>query len=769
MVSNSWSGRAFRSLAAALASLALAVSTGAAPALADDTVSVPDATLRNCISAHLEQAGLSPDFTSANLEGLSKLECYSRGIGDLTGAEHLSGLTTLIAYGSTVSDLRPITGLPLLWNLQVPSTQSYDLAPIESLPSLTKLMVSLQQDTNAGPIGRLGRLERLYLDNGRTRLAGVTVPAGVKELVVSGGSRLADLSGISGGAGVRKLTISGSSLTSLDGLEGLTSVEDLTCAGTDLNDLSAVTGMTGLTRLYLANDDLSDLAPLRGLTRLAHLDLSANRVGDLTSLGGLTGLEELRLQRNQVTDVSPLATLAGLTLIDLSSNNVTTLAPLAGLPALTSLSAQENQLTDLGPDGGLVHLISANFVGNRITSVAALRGAPLRSLDLMQNQVFDLSPLSGIDPAASVRLRENRVKDLSPLPDTIDLVAGAQTVSFVSPVTAGQPIDLGIRDIAGRAVCPRFNPSAPCVDGVVTYPRSGTFTGSVSSDDNTGLALSFTQHAGPDRQFTRAFAPKLHGWPRVGTSLVTETKAWTPKVDHFTYQWYRDGKLITGPESDGYHYLATAADRGHRLSACVTGHLDGFTATRLCSARTAKTAIGGIRDTAKPQVTGKPITDSVLTAVPGTWDPGVSFTYQWQRSGRNIKGHTDATFTVRSRDVGDSIRVRVTGTKPGFRSATRYSASFTPKRASLVAASPAISGAALAGTVLTAVPGGWTPAPVSFGYQWYWNGMAIKKATTATYRLTTVDLGRTIKVKVIGRKVGYHTAVRYSAATAVVS
>jgi hypothetical protein len=68
-----------------------------------------------------------------------------------------------------------------------------------------------------------------------------------------------------------------------------------------------------------------------------------------------------------------------------------------------------------------------------------------------------------------------------------------------------------------------------------------------------------------------------------------------------------------------------------------------------------------------PTINGNAVVGSKLTANPGTWNGSspISFQYQWLICGAkgeacsNIGGETDKTFTVRSGDEGNTIRVKV--------------------------------------------------------------------------------------------------------------
>ncbi len=71
--------------------------------------------------------------------------------------------------------------------------------------------------------------------------------------------------------------------------------------------------------------------------------------------------------------------------------------------------------------------------------------------------------------------------------------------------------------------------------------------------------------------------------------------------------------------------------------------------------------------------------------------------------------------------------------------------------------SVSVSGTAKVGKTLTAVHGEWDAgtAKVTYAYQWYRDGKAISKATGATYTVTSADLGKRLKAKVVAKASGY--------------
>ncbi|MEV5053785.1 sialate O-acetylesterase [Arthrobacter sp. LAR12-1-1.1] len=121
-------------------------------------------------------------------------------------------------------------------------------------------------------------------------------------------------------------------------------------------------------------------------------------------------------------------------------------------------------------------------------------------------------------------------------------------------------------------------------------------------------------------------------------------------------------------------------------------------------------------------------------------------------------------------NTGDIIHFSRTGVEflgknylSGYQQAT---AAAVVDNGSLNAQMPSIQGSAKVGAILTAVPGGWRPAPVTLAYQWYRSGTAISGAIGAAYTPVAGDLGATITVKVTGSKSGYPTVSKTSAATA---
>lgn len=217
-------------------------------------------------------------------------------------------------------------------------------------------------------------------------------------------------------------------------------------------------------------------------------------------------------------------------------------------------------------------------------------------------------------------------------------------------------------------------------------------------------------------------------------------------------------------------YAPTSTDAGTLLTVRVTGSRPGYTPSSTATAATAAVA-EGILVVTVPRITGTVKVGSTLTANPGIWGPAtVTLSYQWYRSAVAIIGASAATHRLTAADGGDTMTVRVTGSKTGYSSSSRTSgATAKVANGSLIAATPRITGTARVGSTLTANPGSWGLAPVTLRYHWYRSGVAIVGASAAIYKIRSVYSGFVVSVGVTGSKTGYATAVKTSGATGKVA
>jgi hypothetical protein len=173
-------------------------------------------------------------------------------------------------------------------------------------------------------------------------------------------------------------------------------------------------------------------------------------------------------------------------------------------------------------------------------------------------------------------------------------------------------------------------------------------------------------------------------------------------------------------------------------------------------------------NTSLPTISGSAQEGQTLTGNRGTWTNNpTSYLNGWYRCDTNggscafISGATALQYTLASADVGHTIRLRVDAKNADGQTSAYSAATAVVKPAAPVNTSPpTISGVAQEGQTLTGNRGSWTNNPTSYAYSWYrcdttgGNCSAIVGAAASQYKLTSADVGNTLRFHVIAANPG---------------
>ena len=263
--------------------------------------------------------------------------------------------------------------------------------------------------------------------------------------------------------------------------------------------------------------------------------------------------------------------------------------------------------------------------------------------------------------------------------------------------------------------------------------------------------------------------PTVAGTPKVGSTLTATAGTWKPSDVTLTYQWLRDGVIISGATKTSY--TITTADAGHALSVSVTGAKSGLASRTASSTPTAKVAaLPKVITPGAPTITNaeQMMVGDWLTAEPGEWGPDrVELSYQWFRGDHAVSTGTTPRYKVSDADLGKPLVVKVTGRKSGYPSVTAASdPTAKAVKRGIRSVTPTISGEVRTGQWLTAEPGTWGPDGVELIYQWFRGDHAVSTGTKTRYKVSTADLGKPLTVKVTGRKKSFPTVSKTSEPTA---
>jgi hypothetical protein len=292
----------------------------------------------------------------------------------------------------------------------------------------------------------------------------------------------------------------------------------------------------------------------------------------------------------------------------------------------------------------------------------------------------------------------------------------------------------------------------------VTSSKPG-FDSKVEFSDSSASVAAGTLGSSP--------TPSISGLASVGQTLTASLGNWTTGTAT-SIQWLRNGQEILGQNTSTY--LIQQSDLGSTFSVRATGYLVGYTTITRTSLATQSVIAGTMVSTPLPRITGTTSVGNLLTAVPGTWDVGVTLSYKWLRNGAEISGQTESTYTIQPLDRGSSITLEVTAQKSSYNAVivTSPATNIITNGSLLLSPTPSISGSAVVAGVLVANAGVWDSG-VSLTYQWLRGGVAVSGATGSSYTLLPSDLGAVFTVSVSGAMSGFVSVTRTSAATSAVT
>jgi hypothetical protein len=296
----------------------------------------------------------------------------------------------------------------------------------------------------------------------------------------------------------------------------------------------------------------------------------------------------------------------------------------------------------------------------------------------------------------------------------------------------------------------------------------------------TGPAGTAAALSSPTARIARASSPapqnrslpRVQGLPRKGERLAAEHGNWANSPSSYGFTWLRCDRAGNGcgaiGGAHGSTYILSPADVGHTIRLQV----DARNAGGLSRAFSPPTAVVAVQpapaaakpaSTVPPSISGTAQEGNTLAGNRGSWtNSPSSYDYRWQRCDRSgdhcngIGGATGTSYVLRGDDIGRTVRFRVRARNASGSDA----ASSNPTSVIRAAAPPAnttpptISGTPAEGATLTGSNGSWTHGPTSYAFAWFRcdrngnNCASIGGARSSSYRLTSADVGATLRLRV---------------------
>lgn len=190
----------------------------------------------------------------------------------------------------------------------------------------------------------------------------------------------------------------------------------------------------------------------------------------------------------------------------------------------------------------------------------------------------------------------------------------------------------------------------------------------------------------------------INGAPRVGetvTANVTEQPA--PIPTSYNYQWFADGREITGAVHDSY--VIAPEQVNHALSVQATPVHEGYdSATAVGKSAESHIGPGQLVGNLTARIDGEVQVHNTVSAVAEhSLTPSADLSYQWFMDGVPIEGANAETFTVPQNAAQSQLSVEVSAATRGY--ATRFATSETefvlPPRQATISQNHVVAGASV--------------------------------------------------------------------------
>lgn len=260
------------------------------------------------------------------------------------------------------------------------------------------------------------------------------------------------------------------------------------------------------------------------------------------------------------------------------------------------------------------------------------------------------------------------------------------------------------------------------------------------------------------------------GSATVGQTLTAQIGHTVPREDTYSWQWFADGSSLSG--ATGQSLTLGAAQAGKTITVMATAKRPSFDSKSWMSNGYGPIELQQWTATATPTIVddGTPSYGETVTADPGAgWAPTPdSYSYQWKRDGEVIPGANNASYAIKSADVGSQLTVTVSGVKTGYAAQPKTSAPVDVLGALMIGATPTVSGTAQVGQQLTGTVVGWSPGGATLTYAWFAGGTKLQEGDSRYLTVPAAAVGQPIVLKVTGELAGYQSLTKASAPTAAV-
>ncbi|KNH16087.1 hypothetical protein ACU18_14620, partial [Arthrobacter sp. ZBG10] len=277
-------------------------------------------------------------------------------------------------------------------------------------------------------------------------------------------------------------------------------------------------------------------------------------------------------------------------------------------------------------------------------------------------------------------------------------------------MTVGKKYKLCVSDTVYGGAPREYRYKPECYNNVATMEAASILT-ATSAGQRVPAAIQLER----DGLSMAPGRPYVYGSAQAGQTLTVDPGAWGPAPVDLAHQWQRSkegAQLQDIAGATATTYVPTAADAGYDIWAKVTGTKAGYSSYSE-TVHAGASGAEAVTASAPFTISGTPSAGNTLTVNHGTLSPVPDFGpyYDWFVNGVQDYRSNQRTFLLQTSDAGKKVTARLSVYDWPLQP-YHGQASVTVAAGTLSAPVPTVSGTAKVGSVLTAVPGPWGPAPV---------------------------------------------------------
>ena len=184
--------------------------------------------------------------------------------------------------------------------------------------------------------------------------------------------------------------------------------------------------------------EVNDLSDLALMTHLRKLTIAEREIPSLNFLSGMSLLEELHITGCRIGEgMNVIGTLPSLKKLTLSDCGLSTIAELSNALMLLELDLSNNAIGDITPLSGMTALEKLDLSENAVSDLSALAGVVmLKQVDVSHNALSSIAPLTSCAGMTELDVSYNSITEIGAVKNMLLLKAFRADHNSISAISA---------------------------------------------------------------------------------------------------------------------------------------------------------------------------------------------------------------------------------------------------------------------------------------------------------------------------------------------